>query len=108
MRRVAAGVAPLNHAAPYVWCDCGALEALIDAAGRQTTWVRDEQSRVVQKIFPDDTVVSTTDEARTSRVKHVRDGKGQFTRFQCFIDGSLKQVSYTDAAGAALVPPTPT
>ncbi len=107
LRRLSAVVDPQNQVTQYQWCSCGSLEALIDPAGNQTTWIRDEQSRVVQKVYPDNTVVSHTYEDRTSRLKNVRDAKGQFARYQYFIDNSLKQVSWTDAAGAALVPPTP-
>ncbi len=69
--------------------------------------MRDVQSRVTAKVYPDGTVTSTTYEASTSRVKSTLDAKGQQTSFIYNIDDSLQQLSYTDASGDALVPPTP-
>lgn len=108
MRRVAAVLDPLGRLTQYQWCMCGALEAIIDPAGNQTTWIRDEQSRVVNKIYPDNSVTTYAYENNTSRFKSVLDAKGQRTNYQYNIDDSLAQVSYTDAGGAALSPPTPT
>ena len=39
----------------FDWCNCGALSDFVDPKGNVTTWVRDVQSRVVTKIYPDAT-----------------------------------------------------
>ena len=52
-RQAVAVTDPLGRTTRFEWCPCGALEAIIDAAGSQTTFVRDLQSRVVQKVYAD-------------------------------------------------------
>ena len=107
LRRVTGVIDPLERLTQYEWCSCGALEAIIDPAGNRTVWMRDAQSRVTAKIYPDNTTVSTTYEASTSRVKSTLDAKGQRTNFLYNVDDTLQSLSYTDASGNALVPPTP-
>jgi YD repeat-containing protein len=108
LRRPILTIDPLNRVTHYQWCSCGSLEALFDPAGNQTTWIRDEQSRVTTKIFPDNTAINYEYETKTSRLKSVTDAKGQRANYQYFIDDALKELSWTDSAGAPLVPPTPT
>ncbi|HEY5895709.1 MAG TPA: RHS repeat-associated core domain-containing protein [Chthoniobacterales bacterium] len=107
LRHPVAVIDPSNRITQYDWCPCGSLEAIVDPAGNRTSWVRDVQGREVYKIYPDKTQVAYQYENATGRLKSATDAKGQRTNYQYFIDGSLKQVSYTDASGNALVPATP-
>src|SRR5690606_11245456 len=44
---------PAGRTISQVWCDCGSLEALIDANGNRTTWERDVQGRVTREVRAD-------------------------------------------------------
>ncbi len=81
----------------YKWCTCGALVGIIDPSGNLTTWVRDVQSRLTQKVFADGTRVTYGYETATSRPKTVTDAMGQVTNYQYYGDDSLEQLSYTNA-----------
>jgi len=94
---------PLLRKTSYDWCNCGALEAITDPAGNTTTWMRDAQSRVTNKFYPDGTSLNYTYETTTSRLKSVTDAKLQVTNYTYYADNTLNQVSYTNA-----VNPTPT
>jgi len=107
MRRVAVVLDPLSRITQYQWCACGSLEAIIDPAGNRTSWMRDEQRRIIQKTYPDGTTETYKYENTTSRLKSALDAKGQQKNYQYSIDNSLKQITYTNASGGALTPPTP-
>ncbi len=92
----------------YDWCNCGALEGITDPAGHKTTWIRDAQSRIAQKIYSDGTAENYAYEATTSRLKSVTDAKLQVTNYQYNVDNSLNNVSYTDTTDNPLNPATPT
>jgi uncharacterized protein RhaS with RHS repeats len=76
--------------------------------GNRTSWQRDEQSRLIQKTYPDGSSVLYQYENTTSRQKSMLDAKGQQTNFEYNIDNTLNNVSYTNAAGSPLSPVTPT
>jgi len=99
---------PLQRVTQYLWCKCGDLRQLIDPLGQITEWTHDVAGRVTAKTYHDGTQLKYGFENTTSRLKSVTDAKGQVTRYQYFLDNSLQQVSYTDLAGAPLVPATPT
>jgi RHS repeat-associated protein len=99
---------PLLRKTSYDWCVCGALEGITDPAGNTTTWLRDVQSRVTSKIYPDGTSLNYAYETTTSRLKSVTDALNQVTNYQYYLDNSLYQVSYTDTTGHPLTPATPT
>jgi YD repeat-containing protein len=46
---------PAGRTISQVWCDCGAMEALVDANGNRTRWERDVQGRVTREIRADNT-----------------------------------------------------
>jgi RHS repeat-associated protein len=103
LRHLVAQEDSLQRKTSYDWCTCGALAGLTDPAGHTTTWLRDAQSRVTSKIYPDGTSLNYTYETTTSRLKSVTDAKAQVTNYSYNLDNSLAKVSYTNAQN-----PTPT
>ena len=71
----------LNRVTRFDWCSCGALGSITDPMNRVTTWMRDLQGRVTEKIYPDLSTVSYTYEDSTSRLKEITDAKGQKTQY---------------------------
>jgi RHS repeat-associated protein len=53
LRKPIAIVDPAGRTTQLEWCKCGDLQKLIDPLGRVTHWKRDEQGRVIEKIYPD-------------------------------------------------------
>jgi len=100
VRHVIATQDPLDRLTQFVWCGCGSLEAIIDPAGNQTTWLRDVQGRVTDKVFADNSAISYQYEPSTSRVATVTDAKGQVSTFTYQIDDQLSSVAYSNAAVA--------
>lgn len=98
---------PLYRTTNYEWCVCGSMSALIDPAGRRTSWTRDIQSRVTEKIYPDRLKDTYTYESTTSRLKKMTDAKGQVSNRTYYVDNALAAIIYTDTAGSPLVPATP-
>ena len=78
------------------WCNCGSLEDIVDPNGNVTSWVRDLQSRVVQKIYPDLTAINYTYETNASRLKMLTDAKSQSTFYTYYADNNLAQVTYSN------------
>ncbi len=87
----------MNRIVLYDWCNCGSLEGITDPNGNITSWVRDIQSRVTDKIYPDTTRTHYTYENTTSRLKTMTDAMGQNTNYTYFIDNNLQQISYSNA-----------
>ena len=106
---------PQNRTTLYDWCTCGQLETITDPKGQITTFHRDIEGRVYQKVFNDGTTIDYLFEGQTgpntagatSRLKSSTDAKGQQTNYTYFADDNVAQVTYTDSNGAALNPPTP-
>jgi RHS repeat-associated protein len=88
---------PLNRTTTYNWCICGALTSIIDPDGNPTTFNRDLQSRVYQKVFADQTSINYVYESTTSRLKSMTDALEQTTNYQYFSDNNVQQVSYANA-----------
>jgi RHS repeat-associated protein len=99
---------PLSRNTLFNWCTCGALGSITDGNNHVTSFTRDVQGRVTSKVFADTKSVAYTYENATSRLKSLSDAKSQVTNYQYYIDNDLKQISYTNTAGQALTPPTPT
>ncbi len=100
LRHVVATQDPLNRFVLYDWCICGSLEGITDPNGNITSWVRDIQGRVTDKIYPDSTSTHYTYESTTSRLKTTIDAMGQSTNYAYFGNNNLQQVSYTNAIHA--------
>jgi RHS repeat-associated protein len=88
---------PLHRVTQYQWCTCGALAAIIDAAGNQTSFMRDAESRVTDKVFSDGSVTALAYENSTSRLASVTDALEQTTNYSYNTDDTLSGVSYSNA-----------
>ena len=97
LQHVVATQDPFNRIISYDWCDCGSLDGITDSNGNTTTWSRDIQGRVTDKIYADGTRVHYTFETTTSRPASRLDAKNQSTNYQYFVDNNLKQVGHTNA-----------
>ncbi len=100
LRHVVAIQDPLDRFVLYDWCICGSLEGITDANGNATSWIRDIQSRVTDKVYPDSTSTHYVYENATSRLRTITDAQGQSTNYTYFVDNNLQQVSYTNAVHA--------
>jgi RHS repeat-associated protein len=98
IRQIVTSTDPLGRTTQFAWCKCGALRLLTDPAGNTTAWTHDVRARVTSKQFPDGSALKYNYEANASRLKSVIDAKAQVTNYQYFVDDSLKQVSYANAA----------
>lgn len=106
---------PANRTTLYGWCTCGALTSITDPKNQITTFNRDLQGRVYQKVFQDNTTIDYLYEGQTapntagatSRLQSSTDAKNQRTNYTYFRDDTLQQVTYTNTAGQPLTPPTP-
>jgi RHS repeat-associated protein len=106
---------PANRTTIYGWCTCGALSSITDPKNQTTTFYRDIQSRVYQKVFQDNTTIDYLYEGQTapntagatSRLQSSTDAKSQRTNYSYFADDTSQQISYTNTAGQPLTPPTP-
>jgi RHS repeat-associated protein len=104
-----------NRTTQYGWCTCGVLTSITDPKSQTTTFNRDIQSRVYQKVFQDGTTIDYLYEGQTapnsagatSRLKSSTDAKSQRTNYVYFADDNIQQISYTNTAGQPLTPPTP-
>jgi RHS repeat-associated protein len=96
-RRMDSITDPLNRITQYGWCTCGSLTSITDAKNQVTTFNRDLESRIYQKVFFDNKSISYVYENTTSRLKSMTDAKNQTTNYQYFADNDLKQVGYTNA-----------
>ncbi len=105
---------PLGRTTHYSWCRCGSLESITDPKDQTTTFNRDLQGRVYQKVFADNTTVNylfggqtaPNTIGATSRLKSSTDALNRRANYSYFIDGNLSQVSYTNTSGGQLSPPT--
>lgn len=89
---------PSGELVHYEWCGCGELESVTDPKGQMTTWIRDVQSRPLQKIYADLSMDRTVYSTRTSRIKQVIDAANRSATFQYFTDGNIQTASYTNAS----------
>ncbi len=100
---------PENRTTLYGWCTCGALTSITDPKNKTTTFNRDLQSRVYQKVFADTTTIDYLYEGQTApntagatgRLKSQTDSpRGTATNYQYFADDTLKQITYSDSTPA--------
>ena len=99
----------------YGWCTCGSLIAITDPNGNLTTFKRDLQGRVYQKVFPDLSTINYLFEGQsgpntvgiTNRLNSSVDSLNRRTNYSYFKDDNISQISYTDLSGSPLNPPTP-
>jgi RHS repeat-associated protein len=106
---------PLGHTTRYDWCICGSLSSITDPNRNVTTFNRDLQSRVYQKVFADSRTINYLFEGQTapntvgttSRLKSSTDALNRRTNYSYSIDNRISQINYTDSSGNLLNPPTP-
>ena len=87
---------PAGRTISQVWCDCGSLEALVDANGNRTKWERDVQGRVTREIRADNTTDTLYTYDLAGRLKTVTDPKDQVTTHSYNLDDSLSGTAYTE------------
>ncbi len=97
LRRLIVAQDPLYRITIYVWCNCGSLEGITDPNQNRTSWVRDIQGRVTDKVYADQSSLHYTYENTISRLKSTNDAKGQSTNYAYFLNNNVQQVSYTNA-----------
>lgn len=107
LRRLVATHDPLGRVTQFAWCGCGALEGLIDPAGHATTWIRDLQGRVTEKVYDDGSTVAYTYQPKSGRLETVTDPRGKTTLYEYNIDNTVKKVSYPNAMTLAPAVATP-
>lgn len=106
---------PENRTTHYDWCICGSLTSITDPNQNITTFNRDLQSRVYQKVFADTTTINFLYEGqtapntvgKTSRLISAADALNRRTNYFYFPDDRLSGRTYTNTSGGALSPPTP-
>jgi len=89
---------PLGRVISREWCGCGALEALIDPAGKRTRWERDLQGRLTREVRADGSAIEFLYETATSRLKRRTDANSQQTNYSYFLDDAVQQISYSNVA----------
>lgn len=106
---------PETRTTHYDWCACGGLEKITDPKNQITTFHRDLQGRVHQKVFADNSTINYLFEGQTgpntvgtsSRLEASIDALNRRTSYSYLRDNNVSQVSYTNASGAPLTPHTP-
>lgn len=86
----------LGRKTHFYWCACGSLEAMTDPSGKTTTWFRDAEGRVVNKVYSDLSRTSYTYDA-VGRLQSRTDAMGQMTAYTYGQDNSLAKVDYFNA-----------
>jgi RHS repeat-associated protein len=87
---------PAGRTVSQVWCDCGAMEALVDGNGNRTRWERDVQGRVTREVRADNTTDTLYSYETSGRLKTITDPKDQVTTHSYYADDSLSGTAYTD------------
>jgi len=75
-RRLVAVSDALARLTQFQYCNCGALDKLIDALGHVTSWTYDLQGRVTSKQYDDGSQMSYAYENTTSRLIQMTDARG--------------------------------
>jgi RHS repeat-associated protein len=96
---------PLLRLTQYDWCKCGSLKKLIDPLGKVTTWKRDAQGRVVEKLLADGNqylYVYQPLSGRLATVAFPKDVLNATTTvtYRHHLDGSVQKKDYTDGSMA--------
>jgi RHS repeat-associated protein len=87
---------PAGRTISQVWCDCGAMDALVDAKGSRTRWERDVQGRMTREIRADNATDTLYTYDLAGRLKTITDPKSQVTTHSYNLDDSLSGTAYTD------------
>ena len=114
-RQMDSSTDPQNRTTLFGWCTCGSLTTITDPKNQLTTFNRDLEGRVYQKVFADNTSINYLYDGQTaantagasSRLKFSTDAKNQRTNYLYFTDDNIQQITYTDVSGLPLNPATP-
>lgn len=106
---------PSNRTTRFGWCSCGLLTSITDPKDQITTFNRDLQGRVYEKVFADNTRTNYLYDGQaaanlagaSSRLQSSVDAKNQRTSYFYFADDDVQHITYTNASGQPLNPPTP-
>ena len=82
---------------------CGVLTAIIDANNNRTSFVYDIESRLTNKIYPDNSSFTYAYELETSRLQSVTDAKQQQTFYTYNPDNTIAAVAYPGSANTPAV-----
>ena len=77
----------------FSYCECGSLTGITDGNGNVTTFVRDGEDRIMQRIYPDESV-ATYNYDWGGRLSSVLDAKGQTTAYLYGADNLLSQTTF--------------
>ena len=97
VRNLVAIIDPLGNSTQLGYFENQKLKSLTDPKGNTTTWDIDIESRFTAKHYPDNSVVSNTFEATTSRLKAITDAVGQIKQLAYAPDNRLSGVRYLNA-----------
>lgn len=92
VRQVISETDPLNRTLRFEWCRCGDLRKLFDTMGRQTTWHRDVQGRVLAKEYADGSKESVFYDF-AGRVVGRSDAMGQELQLQLNLDDTVATIT---------------
>jgi RHS repeat-associated protein len=99
-RQLVASRDPAGRIVQRLWCDCGKLDALVDANGNITRWERDVAHRVIREVRADGTTDIDYTYDALGRLKTVTDPKQQVTTYTYFADGAVASIAFTNASVA--------
>ncbi len=89
-----------GHVTNTSWSLSAGPSHVVDPLGRTTTWLYDNQNRLVQKIYPNSTSETITYEPSASRVHSTTDANGQVTTMTYALDNLVSGITYTNATVA--------
>ncbi len=93
---------PLNQVTQFVYCPCGALDKIIDAANNITRWDRDLEKRPYQKTIAGQVVATYGYDPDIGLLQTITDAQSQVTTYGYYNDDKLATVTYTGS-----INPTP-
>src|SRR5437879_13847320 len=101
---------PLNRTTQFGWCSCGSLTRITDPKNQVTTFNRDLQGRVYQKVFADNTAIKYLYDGQTvvntvgasNSLKSSTDAKHQRTNYLYLDEDNIHQYTYTNTSGKEL------
>ena len=94
LRHVTQSVDALNRVTNFHWCGCGSLEWMADASGT-TQWIRDGQSRVLNKVFADQTTIQYGYSPRSGLLLSTTDANSNGINYIYNVDNTIQSVAYT-------------
>jgi RHS repeat-associated protein len=98
LRRPVTVTDPLGRVSRAEWCNCGAIERLVDPAGNETRWSYDLQGGVTEKILADGSTTRYVYGPQSGRLLQVIDPKGQITRYEYTADDNIRRVAFENAS----------